>query len=142
MRLTDALRERGGYFSPQDFNTSPIGRLAHSGRISRAEYEAGGRWRDVYLGYLKSIGAPEPYGSDSLDAYPDGLCEELAGEYKAGIKILESCGKRVLHAVNAIAVFEEPEELGDFEFTARAAKIGLAALAAGRHSGKADVSQS
>jgi hypothetical protein len=141
MRLSDAMRERE-YFSPQDFNTSPLGRLAHAGRITRAEYEAGVRWRDVYLGYLKSIGAPEPYGNSggSLDAYSDELCEELKRKYLAGVKILESCGvprgkytksKRVLHAVNAVAVFEESEELGDFEFTAAAAKIGLAALAQG-----------
>jgi hypothetical protein len=131
MRLTDAMRERG--FSPQDYNTSPLGRLAHTGDITRAEYEAGVRWRDIALGYLKSIGAPEPYGNSdvSLESYSDELCEELARKYKAGIKILDACGKRVLHAVNAIAVYEEPEELGDFRFTASAAKIGLAALAKG-----------
>jgi hypothetical protein len=55
----------------------------------------------------------------------------LKRKYMAGVKLLEACGKRVLHAVNAVAVFEEPEELGDFEFTARAAKTGLAALAQG-----------
>jgi hypothetical protein len=131
MRLSDAMREREPEFSPQDFKTSPLGRLAHAGRITRAEYEAGVRWRDVYLGYLKSIGAPEPYGHESLDAYSDELCEELKRKYMAGVKLLEACGKRVLHAVNAVAVFEEPEELGDFEFTSKAAKIGLAALAKG-----------
>jgi hypothetical protein len=129
----DAMREREPEFSPQDFKTSPLGRLAHAGRITRAEYEAGVRWRDVYSGYLKSIGAPEPYGNSggSLEDYTDALCENLAERYKAGVKILEACGKRVLHAVNAVAVFEEPEELGDFEFTAAAAKKGLAALANG-----------
>jgi hypothetical protein len=131
MRLSDAMREREPEFSPQDFKTSPLGRLAHAGRITRAEYEAGVRWRDVYLGYLKSIGAPEPYGHESLDAYSDELCEELKRKYMAGVKLLEACGKRVWHAVNAVAVFEEPEELGDFEFTSKAAKIGLAALAKG-----------
>lgn len=131
MRHADAMRERD--FSPQDFNTSPLGRLAHAGKITRAEYEAGVRWRSVYLDYLKSIGAPEPYGNsdESLDSYSDELCERLKESHRAGMKILEQCGKRVLHAVNAIAVFEEPEELGDFEFTARAAKVGLAALAKG-----------
>ncbi len=131
MRLTDAMRERG--FSPQDYNTSPLGRLAHAGKIDQAEYEAGVRWRDVYLGYLKSIGAPEPYGNSdvSLESYSDKLCEELKAKYLAGIKILEVCGKRALHAVNAIVVFEEPTELGDPEFTASAAKVGLAALAKG-----------
>jgi hypothetical protein len=35
----------------------------------------------------------------------------------------------VVLAVNSVCVFEDPEELGDFEFTAAAAKIGLADLA-------------
>ena len=42
-----------------------------------------------------------------------------------------ACGKRVFHAVNSIAVYEEPESLGDQEFTIAAAKIGLTALASG-----------
>ena len=42
-----------------------------------------------------------------------------------------ACGKRVFHAVNSIAVYEEPESLGDQQFTYTAAKIGLTALASG-----------
>lgn len=131
MRLTDAMRERDGYFSPQDFKTTTLGRLAHEGKISRVEYEAGTRWRSVYLDYLKSIGAPEPFGNsdESLNDFPDAWCEELKRKYLEGVRVLETQGKRVLHAVNAVAVFDEPEELGDFEFTVKAAKIGLDALA-------------
>jgi hypothetical protein len=133
MRLMRAVSERGAYYSPQDHKSSPLGRLAHEGRITGAEYEAGVRWRESYLGYLVSIGAPTPYGNggESLDHYSDQNCNLLSDRHREGIKILERCGKRVMHAVNAVAVFEEPEELGDFEFTAAAAKIGLAALARG-----------
>lgn len=129
MRLTEAIRERG--FSPQDFRTTTLGKLAHDGHISRVEYEAGARWREIYWAYLQSIGAPEPYGNsgDSLNEFSDSRCEDLKQKYMTGVKVLESCGKRVLHAVNAVAVFDEPEELGDFEFTMKAAKIGLDALA-------------
>lgn len=133
MRHADAMRGRDAHFSPQDHKSSPLGRMAHDGWITRAEYEAGDRWRETYIGYLKTIGAPEPYGCDdeAINAIPDDVCEDLARKYRAGVKILEACGKRVLHAVNAIAVYGEPDELADYEYTARTAKIGFAALAKG-----------
>jgi hypothetical protein len=129
----DAMRERGDYFSPQDYQATYLGSLAHSGDITRAEYEAGERWRTAYLGYLQTIGCPTPFGNGpgSLESYSDELCEKLKRQYLEGVDILKSCGRRVLHAVNAIAVFGEPDELGDPEYTLRAAKIGLSALAAG-----------
>lgn len=129
MQLTDALRERKSFVT-QDGNGSPLGRLAATGKISREEYQAGVKWRTVYLGYLQSIGAPQPYGSDQIDL-GDEECEQFASAHKHGCKILNALGKRVFHAVNAVAVFEESEELGDFEFTAAAAQRGLAALARG-----------
>lgn len=127
------MRHSREYFSPQDYKSSPLGRMAHDGWINRAEYEAGDRWREVYIGYLRTIGAPDPYGCDdeALSAMPDDVCEKYARRYRDGVKILERCGKRVLHAVNAIAVYGEPDELADFEYTAKAAKVGLAALAKG-----------
>lgn len=116
-------------FSPQDWNECPLGRLATSGTITREEYQAGVKWRTIYLGYLHSIGAPQPYGSShQIDMDVDD-CEHFAKSHKRGCELLNALGKRVFHAVNAVAVFEESEELGDFEFTAEAAKKGLAALA-------------
>ncbi len=133
MRLDDAERERDKHFSPQDYLSTRLGWLAHTKEITRAQYEAATRWRDVYLGYLMTIGAPEPYGnSDGYNSFTDENCEEFARAYRAGIKILESCGKRVLHAVNSIAVYDEPEELGDYKFTLAAAKKGFTALALGK----------
>lgn len=129
MHLTAALRERDTYFSPQDCNECPLGRLAASGKISKAEYQAGVKWRTVYLGYLQSIGAPQPYGASDRIDLSDEDCEHFAKSHKRGCEILNALGKRVFHAVNAIAVFEEPESLGDLEFTAAAAQRGLAALA-------------
>ena len=119
----------GSFYLPQDSNECPLGRLAASGKISKTEYDAGVKWRTVYLGYLQSIGAPEPYGSSDRIEMSDDDCEHYAKSHKRGCDILNARGKRVFHAVNAIAVYEEPETLGDYEFTSKAAKIGLAALA-------------
>jgi hypothetical protein len=97
------------------------------GTITEAEYEAGFRWRNVYITWLRSIGAPG-YEDQDLD---DELCEAIAKAMRAGEAILKALGPRVFHAVNAIAVYEEAEGLGDFERTAASAKKGLSALAEG-----------
>lgn len=111
------------------------GTLAMGG-IPRAWLDAGDRWRQVYLDYLESIGAPSPYGNSggSLNAFSDERCEALAADFKRGAEILEKCGKGAFHAVNALAVFGEPDELGNPEKTFERAKRGLAALAFGRWS--------
>lgn len=136
---------RRGFPDPLDPRCeSPLGRMRLRRQISEAEYEAGCRWRNIYLGWLTSIGAPDPFpdaidcgGSSSgaqgpLSSNPSELDDErdaaLAHVTRDGIKVLKSKGIRVFHAVNAVAVYEEPEELGDFQFTAKAAKIGLGAL--------------
>lgn len=127
MQLASALRERN--FIPQDYAECPLGRLAADGKISRAEYQAGVAWRTIYLKYLQSIGAPQPYGSSDNIEMSDSECETFAQSCKRGREILLALGKRVFHAVNAIVVYEDPDSLGDFEFTAAAAQRGLAALA-------------
>lgn len=123
----------------------PLGRMSLRGQITLAEYEAGCRWRSIYHNWLQSIGAPNPFpaaidwgGSHSegqaplssvSDELDDERAEAIAKAFKSGESTLKKLGVRVFHAVNAVAVYEEPEELGDFEFTAKAAKKGLAALA-------------
>lgn len=106
---------------------SPLGRLAVDGTITQREYEAGRRWHNIYSQYLRCIGAPAPYGSAELPS--DEECEVWTALFKRGRKLLEAKGKRVFHAVNAIAVYEEPEEYGDPKFRVAAAKIGFAVLA-------------
>lgn len=120
---------------------SPLGRLRLGGRITEREYHAGCQWRNIYFNWLHSIGAPNPnpaaidYGAVSSEQAPLGAVDDderdeaIAKAFKGGEAVLKLLGPRVFHAVSAIAVYEEPEELGDFQFTARAAKIGLAALA-------------
>lgn len=97
-----------------------LGRARVKNELSEAEYQAGVKWRNVHLAYMRSIMDPDQLSDDE--------CEKAAISYGRGVKILEREGKRVLHAVNAVAVFDEPEELGDREFTLAAAKIGLQAL--------------
>lgn len=122
----------------------PLGRMRLKGLISEAEYEAGCRWRNLYHSWLCSIGAPNPFPaaidwggafsegqaplSSMSDELDDERCEAIARAFKVGEQALKKLGPRVFHAVNAIVVYEEPEELGAFEFTAYAAKKGLAAL--------------
>lgn len=137
---------RRGTIDPLDpKHESPLGRLRLSGRITEREFNAGDQWRNIYFGWLRSIGAPNPnpaaidYGavrdfdSDSQEVMSDEDSDErdqaIAQAFRAGEQVLKKLGPRVFHAVGAIAVYEETEELGDFQFTARAAKIGLAALA-------------
>lgn len=121
MYLTDELRERS-------FNRDAMPSLA-SARFTDAEYRAAEKWRNVFLKYLQSL---------HDDEMSDADCEVARAEYMRGVEILEAqdltkpyCKrKRVLHAVNALCVYGEPDELGQTEFTEAAAKVGLADLVA------------
>lgn len=118
---------RKEFSDPTDYRLEgPLGRLRVSMEISESAFQAGVRWRDIYLTYLRSIGCPTPYGSaDGEIDLSDEVCEAAKVNFERGRKILESLGKRVFHAVNALTVFEDPSELGDFAFTVKAAKRGL-----------------
>lgn len=106
---------------------SPLAVLFGRGQISHEEYLAGHEWRVLYLHYLASIGAPAPYGGD-VASFTDAECQDYADKVARGHAAMDTVGRRAKHAVNAIAVYEEAEELGDFELTALAAQKGLAAL--------------
>jgi hypothetical protein len=125
------LTEEAGDSAPiglDQRNGSLLGRLRFERRITQAEYLAGDKWRKAYLDWIKSIEAP--------DEMSDEQCLAAKEKYLKGLRILEAQDatnkyekrKRVVHAVNAICVFEEPEELGDFKYTLRAARVGLSDL--------------
>lgn len=121
-----------------------LGRIWLTGKISKEQYGAGVRWRELSIAYLAAIGAPYPFacspspevvttGREFLDILDqDALdnIESTEAAYKRGVKVLMAKGRRVFHAVQSIVVYEEPEELGDFDFTLRAAQIGLSEIAA------------
>lgn len=140
--IASQLPHRRGFDDPTDPRLeNPLGRLRARGQISEAEYQAGCRWRSIYHRWLMSIGAPNPFpaaidfcgSSGRQDPLDDGMtdeqAEEIAKVFRVGERALKKLGPRVFHAVNAIAVYEEPEELGNYECTAKAAKLGLGALA-------------
>jgi hypothetical protein len=115
----------------------PLGRARVRNKITEAEYLAGIKWRDVFLTYLQSIGAPYPFcqsvGAGFVvtgepEELPDEVCERAAELYKRGLAILMESGRRVYHAVNALAVYEESEGLGDYEQTLNSARLGLSEL--------------
>lgn len=97
------------------------------GFFTEHELLAAERWRNVYLAYLRTI----------VEEYPDHVCEDAKSKYMRGLEILEAqdlsqryCKrKRVVHAVNAVCVYGEPDELGDANFVLSAAKVGFADLA-------------
>lgn len=121
MYLTEERREANESSFPIPLSRS---------NFTEAELLAAEKWRNVYLDYLRSITDAE---------MPDEKCEAAKAAYTRGVEILESqdltkpyCKrKRVLHAVNAVCVYGEPEELGDREYILAAAKVGLADLAKG-----------
>lgn len=98
----------------------PLGRMRVFGKITEPQYQAGVKWRVVYSSYLQSIQSPDEMSPDD--------CDIALKAFERGLKLLKGEGKRILHALNAICVFEEPEELGDFEFTSSAARVGLKIL--------------
>ena len=119
MYLTDERREANESKFPIPLSTSIF---------TAFELLAAERWRNAYLAYLKSI---------TDDETPDEKCEAIKSAYMRGVEILEAqdlsrkpyCKrKRVLHAVNAICVYGDPDELGNQEFIMAAAKVGLADL--------------
>lgn len=118
-QLTPEFRERTNI--ERDKPETGLEGLFFRGRISQNELNAAVRWRTVHLAYLQSIQHPEEMSDED--------CENAAISYKRGVKILEDKGKRVFHAVSSIATYEDPEELGDFEYTLAAARVGFAALA-------------
>jgi hypothetical protein len=119
MYLTQEQREEN--------RRAPAPDMLKMGGFTPAECLAGERWRTTYLMYLRSL---------EDDDMPDADCEEAKACYMRGVEILEGqdlskpyCKrKRVFHAVNAVCVYGEPDELGDHAMINAAAKVGLADL--------------
>jgi hypothetical protein len=109
-----------------DVQTDPLlectlGRLFVRGKFTLEEFNAAVKWRSAHMAYLASILDP--------DGMSDEDCENAASRYKQGTRILMNEGRRVFHAACAIATYDEPNGIGDLEYTTAAAKIGFAALA-------------
>lgn len=106
---------------------SQLWTLLRSGQISREEFTAGCQWHEIYHRYLACIGAPG-YPQETQNMPSDAECEKWTDKFIFCRRVLEREGKRVFHATNAIAVYEEPPEYGDNIYRVDAARVGLAAL--------------
>jgi hypothetical protein len=123
-RINQALQmpHRSGFDIPTDpLLECTLGRLLVRGKITLEEFNAAVKWRSAHMAYLASILDP--------DGMSDDDCENAAARYKQGTRILMNEGRRVFHAACAIATYDEPNGIGDLEYTTAAAKIGFAALA-------------
>lgn len=114
---------------------TPLGRLSFLGKITKGEYEAGLRYRELAFDYLHSIGAPYPF-EQSHDAEftiagvmrmpSDEECERREREYNRAYEALFRSGQRPAVAVKRMAVYEEqPRSPYDVDLL----QIGLKALA-------------
>lgn len=142
----ESYPHRRNFSDPLDHRLEcALGRLRALNRISEAEYLAGVKWRNAYNAWINSIESPDEMSDDECEAakvsYLRGLkileardpSQLVRRKWRAGAERYEAANiskrKRVVHAVNAIAVFDDPNGLGDPEFTLDAARIGLADLA-------------
>jgi hypothetical protein len=114
---------------------SPLGRLNFIGKISKEQYEAGTRYRELAFRYLHAIGAPYPFEQSQPGDYtPAGLmqmpvdveAENWEREYNRAYEALFRVGQRAAKAVKGIAVYER-DVIDDFDFNCLTA--GLRALA-------------
>jgi hypothetical protein len=128
-----AWQEQGG--DPLDERLEcPLGRLRLGGFLSEAEYEAGCKWRTIYHNWLKAIEAPSDLSDEKAESYEQAfkigqraLIDAGKHVYKSGRSIKY---RRIFDSVNALVVYESPEELGDFKSVAEYARQGLRVLVA------------
>ena len=100
---------------------SELGRLFFAGRITQREYEAGVRYANIVLVYLKSIDAPEPYGGE-VESISDDECFARKMAFCSARAVVG----RYAPTVDRIAVYDEPIR-GDNDL--EALRRGLKALA-------------
>jgi hypothetical protein len=92
---------------------SEIGRLYVEGHISLAEYQAGTKYANIVLTYLKTTDAPSPYGGGDLDSIPDEICLRRKLNLSAAREVLNGLDRRCGLAVDRVAVYDEPVRDGD-----------------------------
>lgn len=104
---------------------SEFGRLFFGGLISQPEYYAGVRYANIVLMYLLTTDAPEPYGTNYIEALEDDECFRRKADMSAAREVLKSGGPRCITVVDRVAVYEEPLRDGELDIL----RAGLRALA-------------
>lgn len=92
---------------------SIIGRLYVDDRISLVEYEAGARYANVVLSYLRTTDAPDPFGNGDLEGVPDEICFQRKLNFAAARQVLSELDRRCGLVLDRVAVYDEPLRDGD-----------------------------
>lgn len=114
------IREKFGF--SDEHRASEIGRLFIQRDISEAEYEAGARYANIVLMYLKTTDAPAPYGNEYLGDMDDGACLSRKINMSAARFILRDLDKRCGRILDRVAVYEEPLADGELPLLRKALK--------------------
>lgn len=106
---------------------SEIGRLYFAGFVTKLEYEAGIRYANIVLLYLKSTDAPAPYGCEAvaIDLADDACLKRKLDMLTAREALDQSIGRRSARIVDRVTVYEEPLRDGELSIF----REGLRALA-------------
>lgn len=111
---------------------STLGRFYVRGLITQSQFDAGIRYAGIVLDYLRSVGAPAPYGGN-IDDLTDDQCFQAKIQFSQAREILKGAApagqeKAMIAAVDRLAVYGEDiksfEEMGLL-------RVGLQALAHG-----------
>lgn len=103
---------------------SEIGRLYFGGFVTKSEYEAGVRYANIVLLYLRTTDAPSPYGTALVDL-PDDVCFRRKVAVAAARTVLRDIDERCIRIVDRVTVYEEPLREGELNVF----RSGLRALA-------------
>ena len=114
------IREKFGF--SDEHRASEVGRLFMGGQISEQEYEAGARYANIVLMYLKTTDAPAPYGNDYLGDLADEVCLSRKINMSAARFVLRDLDKRCERILDRVAVYEEPLADGELPFLRSALK--------------------
>jgi hypothetical protein len=104
---------------------SELGRIFYRNLISLEEFEAGVRYCNIVLEYLRTTDAPEPYGNEYVSSVDDGVCLRRALSMSAAKEVLRDVGPCAGRVVDRVVVYDG--ELRDGELNLlRAALRALA----------------
>lgn len=97
-----------------EHRASLLGHLYSTGVISQREYQSGVDYAKKILDYLKTIDAPEPYGSDISDFTDEQCLGRKLAMAEARSILTNRAGRKSALVVDRVAVYGEqiaPEEI-------------------------------
>jgi hypothetical protein len=85
---------------------SELGRIFYRNSISLAEYEAGVRYSNIVLDYLRTTDAPEPYGNEYVSSISDDICLRRKMNMAAAKEVLRDAGPKAGRVVDRVVVYD------------------------------------